>query len=230
MVPLYLDSSREGREPVRAKLDTSRLTGGRSRHLMIKTEQTSPSTAKDPLAPQGSNCRTPTDSRRMPPFSSRLGAAGQSFRLRVCASWGQFHRLTRGLAFFPGPVSVVAEKDDGGAHKVQDGEKREVDEVHQELKKSRAHCKYHISPFNLPLKYCAVCLVKSVTSPCKAEKTDSDSSIQTRMMEAEAFYLGANVQGQASLVSKDQDDDALQDGAEKGVDPKHQGAQLLSER
>lgn len=50
------------------------------------------------------------------------------------------------------------------------------------------------------------------------------------MIEVEAFYLGANVQGQASLVSKDQDDDALQDGAEKGVDPEHQGAQLLSER
>lgn len=72
----------------------------------------------------------------MPPFSLRLGAAGQRFRLRVCTSRGQFHRLTRGLAFFPGPVSVVAEEDDGGAHKVQDGEKREVDEVHQELKKA----------------------------------------------------------------------------------------------
>lgn len=72
--------------------------------------------------------------------------------------------------------------------------------------------------------------MKSVTSPRKAKKANSDSSIQTQMMKAEAFYLGANVQGQASLVSKDQDDDALQDGAQKGVDPKHQGAQLLSER
>lgn len=72
--------------------------------------------------------------------------------------------------------------------------------------------------------------MKSVTSPGKAKKVSSDSSVQTQVIEAEAFYLGVNVQGQASLVSKDQDDDALQEGAEKGVDPKHQGAELLSER
>lgn len=43
-------------------------------------------------------------------------------------------------------------------------------------------------------------------------------------------YLRAHVQGQAPLVDEDEDDYALEDGAEEGVDAKHQSAQLFGER
>lgn len=43
------------------------------------------------------------------------------------------------------------------------------------------------------------------------------------------LYLRVHIQCQASFVSKYQIDDALQYGATKGVDAKHQGTQLLRE-
>ena len=44
------------------------------------------------------------------------------------------------------------------------------------------------------------------------------------------LYLIVHIPRQAALVSKYQTDDALQYGATKGVDAKHQGTKLLRER
>lgn len=98
----------------------------------------------------------------------------------------------------------MAEDDDSGSHKIHDGQKREVDEVHEELGRTKTtNCKYLISvSFG---RYCFLVGESGVGQGLNALGLTTQGQ--------SASYLGANVQCQASLVGKYQDDDALQNGA-----------------